>query len=172
MNNFLTHNILITSPGRNVLGRDHKYVKNLFLLLLLALNGCKNDQAIDPDKNYTTGLADKSSIYAKWQLSAYESGQKIPYDVILEFKTEKNEKGRNILSGKSSINFYQADFSIVNTKININNLVMTEIAGNASATAFEKDYLLRLAEVSSFDLSGENLTLSSTKQKMIFKLNN
>ena len=172
MNNFLTHNRLITSQRLNVLGRDYKYVKNLFLLLLLALNGCKNDQAIDPDKNYTAGLADKSSIYAKWKLSAYESGQKIPYDVILEFKTEKNEKGRNILSGKSSINFYQADFSIVNTKININNLVMTEIAGNASATAFEKDYLLRLAEASSFDLSGENLTLSSTKQKMIFKLNN
>ncbi|WP_255036149.1 META domain-containing protein [Lacihabitans soyangensis] len=142
------------------------------LILFLMLNGCKSDDAISPDDNYIAGLASKSSIYAKWKLVSFENNQKINYEVVLEFKPEKNEKGSQILSGKSSINFYQADFIIDGSKLAINNLSVTEIAGNPSATAFETEYLKRLSETTNFKTSNETLTLSSAKQQMTFKLYN
>ncbi|MBP6620036.1 MAG: META domain-containing protein [Leadbetterella sp.] len=142
------------------------------LILFLMLNACKSDDAISPSDNYTAGLASRSSIYSKWKLVSFENNQKINYEVVLEFKNEKNEKGSQILSGKSIINFYQADFIIDGSKLVISNLSMTEIAGNASATAFEMEYLKRLSETTNFNISNETLNLSSAKQQMTFKLNN
>jgi heat shock protein HslJ len=91
--------------------------------------------------------------------------------VSLEFKNEKNEKGINIVTGKSSINFYQADFVGENNKMTINNLIMTQIAGNPEARAFETDYLKRISEVTNYSITSETLVLSSAKQKMTFKIN-
>jgi heat shock protein HslJ len=136
------------------------------------LNACKSDDAIGPNDNYITGLASRSSIYSKWKLVSYETNKKISYDVVLEFKNEKNEKGSNIVSGKSSINFYQADFVTENNKLKISNLIMTQIGGSSEAMKFEDDYLKRLVEVTNFNISDETLILSSTKQKMTFKLYN
>jgi heat shock protein HslJ len=147
-------------------------MRYFILILFLMLNACKSDDAISPDNNYTVGLASRNSIYSKWKLVSFENNQKINYEVVLEFKHEKNEKGSQILSGKSIINFYQADFIIDGSQLVINNLSMTEIAGNASAEVFETEYLKRLSETRNFNISNETLTLSSAKQQMTFKLNN
>lgn len=133
---------------------------------------CKSDDTIGPDQDRLVGLSVKNSIYTKWQLLGFETGERIPYEVVLEFKTEKNEKGRNILSGKSSINFYQADFSLNNNKITIDNLTMTEIAGNTKAMALEKEYFKRLSETTNFSIANEKLTLTSGKQNMTFQIFN
>ncbi|MCP9753848.1 META domain-containing protein [Lacihabitans sp. CCS-44] len=147
-------------------------MRYFLLILFLMLNACKSGDAISPDDSYTIGLASRSSIHSKWKLVSFENNQKINYEVVLEFKAERNEKGRQILSGKSSINFYQADFIIENSKLVISNLSKTEIAGNASAEAFEAEYLKRLSETTNFNISSETLTLSTAKQQMTFKLNN
>lgn len=146
-----------------------KYI--IFIFFVLAVS-CKRDNAISPDQDGMAGLSVKNSIYTKWKLLGFETGERIAYEVVLEFKTEKNEKGSNILSGKSSINFYQADFSLNNNKITINNLTMTEIAGNTKAMALEKEYFKRLSEVTNFSIANEMLTLSSGKQNMTFQIIN
>lgn len=146
-----------------------KYIIFLFFVLVFS---CKSDDTIGPDQDRLVGLSVKNSIYTKWQLLGFETGERIPYEVVLEFKTEKNEKGRNILSGKSSINFYQADFSLNNNKITIDNLTMTEIAGNTKAMALEKEYFKRLSETTNFSIANEKLTLTSGKQNMTFQIFN
>lgn len=143
----------------------------VFIIFLL-INACKSDDALGPDKNYSFDLAARNIFYSKWKLVSYESNKKIKYDVILEFKNEKNEKGINIVSGKSSINFYQADFVTDNNKLKISNLIMTLIGGSPEARDFEDDYLRRIVEVTNYSISGETLVLSSAKQQMTFKLNN
>jgi heat shock protein HslJ len=147
-------------------------MRNFVVILILLITACKSDETIGPDKDYAMGLASKNVLYSKWLLASYESGKKIKYEVVLEFKNEKNEKGTYILSGKSSINFYQADFVIENNKMTINNLVVTEIAGSSEARDFETDYLKRISEVSNYSLVDQTLILTSAKQKMTFKLNN
>jgi heat shock protein HslJ len=92
--------------------------------------------------------------------------------VILEFKNEKNEKRTNIVSGKSSINFYQADFVNENNKLKISNLIMTRIGGSIEASKFEDDYLKRLMEVTNYSISDQILILSSAKHQMTFKIYN
>ncbi len=133
---------------------------------------CKSGESIMPDNNKTAGLAVSNILQAKWQLFEYETNEKIPYQIVLEFKNEKNEKGNWTLSGKSSVNFYQADYDFTGQKIKISNLIVTEIAGNLTATTFEEKYLERLLLVSDFSVKNETLTLSSLKNKMVFKLTN
>lgn len=140
-------------------------------IIFLVVNACKSDDAISPDKNYTFDLAASNILYSKWTLVSYESNKKINYDVVLQFKNEKNEKGTNIVTGKSSINFYQADFIAENNKMTISNLIMTQIAGNTEARTFETDYLKRISEVTNYSISDETLFLTSTKHKMTFKIN-
>jgi heat shock protein HslJ len=146
-------------------------MRYLVIIVFLLVNACKSEDAISPDKNYIFDLAAKNILYSKWTLVSYESNKKINYDVSLEFKNEKNEKGINIVTGKSSINFYQADFVGENNKMTINNLIMTQIAGNPEARAFETDYLKRISEVTNYSITSETLVLSSAKQKMTFKIN-
>lgn len=133
---------------------------------------CISGESIMPDNNKTAGLAVSNILQAKWQLFEYETNEKIPYQIVLEFKNEKNEKGNWTLSGKSSVNFYQADYDFTGQKIKISNLIVTEIAGNLTATTFEEKYLERLLLVSDFSVKNETLTLSSLKHKMVFKLTN
>ena len=99
---------------------------------------CKNGDSIMPDDNKTAGLSVPNSLHSKWQLVEYETNEKIPYQIVLEFRNEKNEKGNWTLSGKSSVNFYQADYDFTGQKIKISNLIVTEIAGNLAATTFEE----------------------------------
>ena len=157
--------VLWTSPLKF---KIHK-MRYFILVLFLILNACKSNDAISPDVNSIAQLARKSNIYSKWKLVSYESNKKINYEVVLEFK---NEKRTNIISGKSSINFYVADFINENNKLKISNLIMTRIGSSTEAGKFEDDYLKRLVEVTSYSISDENLILSSAKQQMTFKLYN
>ena len=147
----------------------HK-MRYFILVIFLISNACKSNDDIGPNDDYIAGLASKSSIYSKWELVSYESNKKINYEVILEFKNEKNEKRTNIVSGKSSINFYQADFVNENNKLKISNLIMTRIGGSIEANKFEDDYLKRLMEVTNYSISDQILILSSAKQQMTFKI--
>jgi hypothetical protein len=66
-------------------------MRYFILVIFLISNACKSNDDIGPNDDYIAGLASKSSIYSKWELVSYESNKKINYEVILEFKNEKNE---------------------------------------------------------------------------------
>lgn len=151
---------------------NYGFMKYLAIVFLWITLSCKSNDSIMPDGSKTAGLAVSNNLQTKWQLVEYETNEKIPFQVVLEFRNEKNEKGNWILSGKSSVNFYQADYDFTGQKIKISNLVVTEIAGNPAARTFEEKYLDRLLQVSDFIVKNEILTLSSSKQKMIFKPTN
>ena len=151
---------------------NYHFMKYLAIVFLWITLSCKSEDSIMPDDNKTAGLAMPDKLQSKWQLVEYETNEKIPYQIVLEFRNEKNEKGNWTLSGKSSVNFYQADYDFTGQKIKISNLIVTEIAGNSAATTFEEKYLDRLLQVSDFIVKNEMLTLSSSKQKMIFKATN
>jgi heat shock protein HslJ len=151
---------------------NYQFMKYIAFLFLWIMFSCKNGDSIMPDDNKTVGLSVPNSLHSKWQLVEYETNEKIPYQIVLEFRNEKNEKGNWTLSGKSSVNFYQADYDFTGQKIKISNLIVTEIAGNLAATTFEEKYLDRLLQVSDFSVKNATLNLSSSKQKMVFKLTN
>jgi heat shock protein HslJ len=178
-NQVLAHCIYKGFKGNNLMASVFKaspfkskynFMKYLAIIFLWVMFSCKNGDSIMPNDYKTAGLAVSNNLQAKWQLIEYEPNEKNPYQVVLEFRNEKNEKGSWILSGKSSVNFYQADYDFSGQKIKITNLTVTEIAGNSAATIFEEKYLERLLQVSDFIVKNETLTLSSLKHKMVFKL--
>lgn len=144
----------------------------IFIYFLVALISCKKDADMAPNGGATPSYSYQSPLFSKWILNNTESNTKINYNVVLELKNEKNEKGNFILNGKSSINFYSADFLVNDKKITISNILSTEIAGDSKATSFENDYLKRLSEVETYSIDQGMLTLSGKNQKMIFKVSN
>ena len=125
-------------------------------------------------KNY--GLAANSSvIYSQWKLVDFKGNTNFKYDVSVEFKADKNEKGFQVLNGKSSINFYLANFKINELKkeISISELIVTQIAGKEEERKFEDDYLKALQEVEKYEIKENLLTLylsGNTGKNIKFKL--
>jgi heat shock protein HslJ len=147
-------------------------MKNLvFLVLVVSIISCKKAGEVTP-KSATLGLTDHSELYSKWILKSTENTSKINYEVVLELKNERNEKGNFILNGKSSVNFYSAEFVLNDKKITISDMLSTQIAGDSKATNFENDYFKRLSEVETFRLDHGLLTLIGKNQKMTYKVSN
>lgn len=138
-----------------------------FLAIILISFSCKNHESLTPNDNLDYNLATKDLIFGKWKLLENKLNTKFPYEIILELKNEKNEKGKYVLSGKSSINFYQASFTINDNYITIGSISVTEISGNALAKNFEEEYLRTLSEVNHFEISNETLTLNNNRDKLI-----
>ncbi|MCY1370207.1 META domain protein [compost metagenome] len=109
-------------------------------------------------------------LTGEWALEAYENG-KVNKSTVLEFKTQRNLAGNYILSGISTVNFYEAGYSLSGTNgIKITDLSMTEIGGPAEDLAFEKRYFERLATMSTFSFKDNRLVLRNTKgEEMVFK---
>ena len=147
-------------------------MKNLvFLVLVVSIISCKKAGEVTPN-SATLGLTDRSELYSKWILKSTENTSKINYEVVLELKNERNEKGNFILNGKSSVNFYSAEFVINDKKITISNIVSTKISGDSNSINFENDYFKRLSEVETFRLEQGLLTLNGKNQKMTYKVSN
>ncbi|WP_255069597.1 META domain-containing protein [Lacihabitans sp. LS3-19] len=143
----------------------------IIILFAVSTISCKKDADMAPN-GATPSFTYQSPLFSKWILNSNESKAKINYEIVLDLKNEKNEKGNFILNGKSSINFYSAEFVVNDKKITISNILSTEIAGDSKATSFENDYIKRLSEVESFSIDQGMLTLNGKNQKMIFKVSN
>ena len=80
--------------------------------------------------------------------------------VVLEFKSQKNLSGNYILSGISSVNFYEAGYSFSGKDgMRVHHLSMTEMAGLKADMEFEEEYFKRLSQVISYAFAGSKLVL-------------
>ncbi|MCA0365920.1 MAG: META domain-containing protein [Bacteroidetes bacterium] len=153
-------------------------MKNLIvIILIMAMFSCKSDKVLDSlniDKDGTTKITN-AGFFKKWKLISYENRKALSYNVIMELKPEKNERGFYILNGKSTINFYYAgfDFQEESKSFIINDISVTEIAGGKAEQEFETDYLNRLAKVGKYEISNDNksftlITSDTTPKKLYF----
>ncbi len=149
----------------------------------MLLISCKSSEEISPeynDKSYS--LAAKISendtqLFGLWKMQSYADLKETPYDISLEFKNEKRDDGRFILSGKGPINFYFGSFEINHSesKIKFSTIGGTKIAGSALEMTYETTYFNKLASAEKIGLSTDGKTLilylpEDTKDKIIYKL--
>lgn len=143
---------------------------------MLAMVSCKTNDVIVPsgDKNTINSITNVG-FFKKWKLASYETRKALNFNVIMELKPEKNEKGFYILNGKSTINFYYAGFeyNTDNKTFSIKDISVTEIAGAKADQEIETDFLTRLAKIGKYEISEDNKTLTlistgNSPQKMYF----
>ncbi len=99
-----------------------------------------------------------SSLLGQWKFKGYTDGKTPDYDVTLEFK---NEEGKNTLNGRSSVNFYFAEFEAndVTKTMKIGVLGSTKIAGSPEANQFEMIYYERFRNIGRYEFKNNNLLL-------------
>jgi heat shock protein HslJ len=146
-------------------------MKNLLLFLCITLlTGCadlKEDPPmygmLNSDFQGQKGLL----LNRKWVLEAW-GGEKTSKGVVLEFKSQKNLSGNYILSGISSVNFYEAGYSFSGKDgMRVHHLSMTEMAGLKADMEFEEEYFHRLSKVISYQFAGTKLVLKSEDGKQM-----
>ncbi|MDP5121891.1 MAG: META domain-containing protein [Spirosomaceae bacterium] len=136
-------------------------------LLCLFLLGCSAD-GYSPDPNFY-----ETSVFGKWRMVSYADNKQIPFDVTLELKSEKDSLGRNIITGKSPLNFYFSTFTInpSDSAITVYDIQSTKIEGAVSQVSFEKNYYEMLTKVKKYEISESgktlNLILPSTENQHI-----
>ena len=133
------------------------------------LNGPQG--AVGPAGEYNDFAGQRLQLLSgKWLLEAYESGP-VTKSAVLEFKTQRNLAGNYILSGISTVNFYEAGYSLSSSDgIRITQLSMTEMGGLAEDMAFEKKYFERLVSMTAFSFRNKKLVLRNAKgEEMVFK---
>lgn len=117
--------------------------------------------------NKDTAFEGKKGMFLnrKWVLESW-GNEKISKSVVLEFKSQKNLAGHYILSGISSVNFYEAGYSFSGTEgLRIHQLSMTEMAGIKADMDFEQEYFKRLSKVVSYEFVGAKLVLKTDDAK-------
>lgn len=151
------------------------------LILLFVLVSCtSSDESVSPNfaaigANSDTSL---SPIFNTWKLVSFEDSKAIKYEISLEVKPIKNDKGLFTITGKSTVNFYYAFFEADFLK---NTLKMDGVSGTkigtllASEATFEKDYWERLAAVEKFEISADKTKMTlflpdNTKKKLNYQI--
>jgi heat shock protein HslJ len=116
-----------------------------------------------------------SSLLGQWKFKGYTDGKTPDYEVTLEFKIED---GKNTLNGRSSVNFYFAEYEANNeTKaMKIGVLGSTKIAGTPEANQFEAIYYERFRNIGRYEFKNNNLLLlhlvNPTNEIMYFERKN
>lgn len=139
--------------------------KIFFILILAGVVGCSDDRVERLDYGSVDFPGEKGALIAKqWKLDGYETG-KSPFSSIIEFKSQRNPKGEGyILSGRSAVNFYEANYVLSGTNsIKVHSLSVTEIAGNEAEGSFEKDFFRRVSAVENYTIGKNELLLSNSK---------
>ena len=151
------------------------------LVLFFVLVSCSSSQdTISPSfaANRANSDALVSPIFKTWKLVSFEDNKAIKYDVSLEIKPERNEKGLFTITGKSTVNFYYAFFEadFVKSTLKIDRVSGTKIGSLISAeTTFETEYWERLAAVEKFEVSVDKTKMTlflpeTTKKKLNFQI--
>lgn len=124
-------------------------------LLCLFLLGC-SAESYSPDTNFYG-----TSVFGKWRMVSYADNKQVPFDVTLELKSEQDSLGRNIITGKSPLNFYFSTFTInsADNNIIIYDIQSTKIAGAIPQVSFEKNYYEILSKVTKYEISENGKTL-------------
>lgn len=146
--------------------------RGVFVVLIALVCSCKSD-ILAP---YNFGAdADFSGdrnklIQGEWKLDAYETGV-VSESTVLQFVNQKNSKGLFIISGTSSINFFEGGYEFTGTSsLKVRELSVTEMGGSKEKVEFEKTFLERLMAIESFSFKDNTLILSNSKgSQMYFK---
>ncbi len=151
------------------------------LVLFFVLVSCaSSEDNVSPSLKVSMANSDASisPIFNTWKLVSFEDNKAVKFDVILEIKPERNEKGLFTITGKSTVNFYYAFFEadFAKNALKINGVSGTKIGTSlASEATFEKEYWERLAAVEKFEVSSDRTKMTLflpdiTKKKMNFQI--
>ncbi|CAH0996878.1 hypothetical protein EMA8858_03013 [Emticicia aquatica] len=97
-------------------------------------------------------------LIGQWTFKGYSDGKTPAFDVTLEIK---DEEGKYILNGRSSVNFYFASFETDESKktIKLSAIGSTKIAGSIEANQFEAIYYERLHKIERYEFKDKNTLL-------------
>ena len=151
------------------------------LVLFFVLVSCaSSEESVSPSFSARGANADAlgSPIFNTWKLESFEDNKIIKYEISLEIKPDRNEKGLFSLTGKSIVNFYyaffEADFSKNTLKIDA--ISSTKIGASLTSEAtFEKEYWEKLMAVEKFEVSADKTKMTLflpviTKKKLNFQI--
>ena len=154
------------------------------MVFLLALQACMGDFEKDNPLNLndSAGGAGPQGEYAdfggersrllggEWVLETM-GGTPVNGITVLEFKTQRNLAGNYILSGISTVNFYEAGYRLNGTdRLKIVTLSTTQLAGQPRDLAFEKEYFDQLVAVTAFAFKEKRLILKNERgAELVFK---
>ncbi len=135
-------------------------MKTVFISLIIStlLVAACAEKAIESATDAKLSSLGAASLLGQWKFKGYTDGKTPAFDVTLEFK---NEEGKNTLNGRSSVNFYFAEFETNEaTKImKIGVLGSTKIAGTHEANQFEMIYYERFRNIGRYEFKNNNLLL-------------
>jgi hypothetical protein len=155
--------------------------KMKILVLLFVLVSCaSSEESVSPSFAATGANSDASlsPIFNTWKLVSFEDSKTIKYEISLEIKPVRNEKGLFAITGKSTVNFYYAFFEadFLKSTLKIDGVSGTKIGTLlASEANFEKDYWERLAAVEKFEVSADKTRMTLflpdiTKKKLNYQI--
>lgn len=113
------------------------------------------------------------NIEGTWKLLHYEDKKKVGFEVNISFLSDKSETGDWMLSGKSAVNQYFANYQLNKDTGTLKVLMLgsTKMAGPPEKMLFELGYFERLRQVGIFKIEQDNLTLkesTSSTESMVF----
>lgn len=95
------------------------------------------------------------NMIGNWKLKSFSNKAAIPYEVTLEIK---EEEGKFVLNGRSSVNFYFAALSVneSNKTLKISDVGSTKMAGTTEANQFESKYFQYLSTATKYSFQDSN----------------
>jgi heat shock protein HslJ len=95
------------------------------------------------------------------------------YDVNLDLNDDLNQ-GKYSYTGKSSVNIYSGKFAVNVFAITLSDNFVTEMAGSAQASAFEKDYFSMIYGKLTYRINADRLliltsVLSNRTEQLVFR---
>lgn len=110
-------------------------------------------------KESDTPILDSSisskNLIGNWQFKSFANKAVVPYEVTLEIK---EEDGKLVLNGRSSVNFYFATMLVNETtkSIKISDIGSTKMAGPLEANQFELKYFQYLGTANKYSFQDKN----------------
>lgn len=132
-------------------------MKTLFISLtmsILLVSACtqKVIEAASTNVNFLT----KTDLLGQWKFKGYADRKTPGYDITIEFKVD--EGGKPSLNGRSSVNFYFANYEAneATKAFKVGVLGSTKIAGTLEANQFESIYYERIRNIEKYEFVNKN----------------
>lgn len=132
-------------------------MKTLFISLVIStLLVAACTQKVIETTSANVSLLSKTDLLGQWKFKGYADKKTPAFDISVEFKEE--EVGKPTLNGRSSVNFYFADYEAneASKAFKIGVLGSTKIAGSLEANQSESVYYEGLRNIEKFEFIDKN----------------
>lgn len=132
-------------------------MKTLFISLAIStLLVAACTQKVIEAASANVSLLSKTDLFGQWKFKSYVDRKAPIYDITIEFK--EDEVGKPTLNGRSSVNFYFADYQAneATKAFKIGVLGSTKIAGSLEANQFESVYYEGLRNIEKYEFIDKN----------------